>query len=56
MAKGKEEIVRDEQEVLEALVAMGYSVSEAREAIKAIPKEAKNISEKIRWALKAAKK
>ncbi len=56
VAKGKEEIVRDEQEVLEALVAMGYSVSEAREAIKAIPKEAKNISEKIRWALKAAKK
>ncbi len=56
VAKGKRGAIREEQEVLDALMAMGYSISEAREAIKAIPKEAKNISEKIRWALKAAKK
>jgi len=56
VSKSKGEAIKDEQEVLEALMAMGYSISEARSAIKSIPKEAKNISEKVKWALKAAKK
>ena len=44
------------QEVIEALMAMGYSVVEAREAIKQIPDEVENESERIRLALKAMRK
>ncbi len=44
------------QEVLEALIAMGYSSFEAREALKSVPEEITDESEKIRLALKAMKK
>lgn len=45
-----------EYEVIEALIAMGYSTSEAREANKSIPKELEDISEKMKFALKSMKK
>lgn len=45
-----------DQEVVEALVAMGYKIAEAREAVKHIPKDISNISEKIKQALKGMKK
>lgn len=51
----EKEAVMD-QEVVDALIAMGYSASEAREALKAVPKEIEEISEKIKLALKAMKK
>ena len=44
------------QEVIEALITMGYNVGEAREATKAIPQEISDISEKIKLALKSMKK
>ncbi|MFW5884682.1 MAG: Holliday junction branch migration protein RuvA [Patescibacteria group bacterium] len=47
---------RGEQEVLEALMAMGYSTTEAREAAKAVSKENGDVSEKIKMALKSMKK
>lgn len=50
------EKVSSDNEVLEALVGMGYSSFEAREAVKNLPKDAKNLSEKIRFALRAMKK
>ena len=51
----KEEVQID-QDVVEALISMGYSVSEAREANKNIPKDISDISEKIKYALKEMKK
>ncbi|MBT3356099.1 Holliday junction branch migration protein RuvA [bacterium] len=48
--------VETDYEVVEALMAMGYSVAEAREANKSIPKELSDISDKIKFALKSMKK
>lgn len=39
-------------EVIEALMAMGYSASEARSAIKALPRLASSVNERIAQALK----
>lgn len=41
-----------DQEVIEALVGMGYKISEAREAAKAVPADARDISERIKLALR----
>ena len=47
----------DDQEIIEALMAMGYNISEAREAVREVSKEkTANISEKIKLALKSIKK
>jgi holliday junction DNA helicase RuvA len=43
---------KSDQEVVEALVGMGYNISEARRAAKAVPTEVKDISDKIKLALK----
>ena len=43
---------KDEQDVLEALKSLGYSPSEAREAIKKIPDSATGINARIKEALK----
>lgn len=51
-----EEKVSSDNEVLEALVGMGYSSFEAREAVKNLPKEVRDLSEKIRLALRAMRK
>lgn len=45
-----------EQDVIEALMSMGYSVSEAREAVKTVPNDVEDVSEKIKLALKSMKK
>lgn len=45
-----------DQEVIEALMTMGYNIGEAREATKAIPQEISDISEKIKLALRSMKK
>jgi Holliday junction DNA helicase RuvA len=50
------ESVQSDQDVVEALVAMGYRIGEARDAAKAVPKEVKDISERIRHALKMMQK
>ena len=41
-----------ESDALDALVAMGYSVAEARDALKSIPSDVKDIGEKVKLALK----
>ncbi len=43
---------KTEGDALEALVSLGYSEREAREAIKKLPKEIKDTSERVRHALK----
>lgn len=44
--------VADEIEIIDALVALGYRVHEAREAIKAVPEETKGIENRVKEALK----
>lgn len=47
----KKEALLD-SETIEALMSMGYSAFQAREALKLIPKEIESIEEKIKFALK----
>lgn len=42
-----------DQDALEALAAMGYSVSDAREALKLVPVEVKDVGARIKQALKS---
>lgn len=44
--------VADEIEIIDALVALGYKVYEAREALKSLPEEVKGVENKVREALK----
>jgi len=44
------------QDVIEALVSMGYSIGEAREAAKSVQGESKDVSERIKLALKSLAK
>lgn len=44
--------LREEAEAIEALEALGYSVREAREAMKKVPKEITETNQKIRESLK----
>ncbi len=56
---GKEalkEISRTHADVLDVLLALGYSRAEAREAVVALPKEITNSEEKIREALRSLAK
>lgn len=52
---GSLETAQGNQDVVEALVAMGYNISEAREAAQGV-KEVKDVSEKIKLALKSLAK
>lgn len=47
----KESAVSD-SDAIEALLSMGYTVSEARDALKAVPKEIADIGERVKVALK----
>lgn len=47
----KHEVVSD-SDALEALIAMGYSVSESRDILKDIPKEVSDVGERVKTALK----
>ena len=42
-----------EQESIEALTALGYSVTEAREALKGIPDDVTSVGERLKLALKS---
>lgn len=46
------EALRDETDTLEALQALGYSLREAREALKQVPDTTENANDKIKAALK----
>lgn len=47
----KEEVVAD-SDALEALTSMGYSVTEARQALKNVSKDVKDVGERVKLALK----
>lgn len=42
----------EEEEVIDALLGLGYRISDAREALRKIPKDLKNSQEKLKAALK----
>ncbi|MFH0819884.1 MAG: Holliday junction branch migration protein RuvA [bacterium] len=42
----------EDEEVIDALLGLGYRISDAREALRKIPKDLKNSQEKLRAALK----
>lgn len=48
---GEGKITHD-SEAIDALVALGYKLSEAREALRKVPEEIKDIGEKVKEALK----
>lgn len=47
----KEEVAVD-VDAAEALVSMGYSVTEARDALKAVPKDIRDVGQRVKEALK----
>ncbi|MDD3498403.1 MAG: Holliday junction branch migration protein RuvA [Candidatus Moranbacteria bacterium] len=49
---GDREQATSDSEAVEALMTMGYSASQSREALKNIPKESASVEEKIKAALK----
>ncbi len=46
------EAMRDDAAVLDALVSLGYSRNEARQAVRALPKTLTGVSDRVREALK----
>jgi len=51
MADGGAEALRGDEETLEALVAMGYTITEARDALKKVPSEEKDSSARLKAVL-----
>ncbi len=49
-------VAKDHSEVLDALLALGYSQQEAREALKSVPTDILNLQDKVKLALKALTK
>ena len=48
-----QQTAQGDQDVIEALVGMGYSISEAREAAKNVHSESQDVSERIKLALRS---
>lgn len=49
-------VAREQSDAMDALVALGYSQQQARDALKTVPKNTANIQDKIKLALKALSK
>jgi Holliday junction DNA helicase RuvA len=43
---------RADSEAIEALISLGYTISQAREALKSVPENIKDVSGRVRMALK----
>ncbi len=52
LSKGEEAVAASDSEAIEALVSLGYSATQAREALKSVPEDVEDVSEKVRAALK----
>jgi Holliday junction DNA helicase RuvA len=50
---GSEATLSDDEEALEAMKSLGYSLNEAREALRKVPADVKKPSERLRAALKS---
>ncbi|HAS00220.1 MAG: Holliday junction ATP-dependent DNA helicase RuvA [Candidatus Moranbacteria bacterium GW2011_GWC2_37_73] len=53
MPSGEKAQLESDSDAFEALVAMGYSVSESREALKLISNDIKDVGERVKLALKS---
>jgi holliday junction DNA helicase RuvA len=49
-------VAKEHSDALDALLALGYSQQEAREALKAVPPDTKNLQEKVKIALRSLTK
>ncbi len=49
---GQSKQVQTDADALEALISLGYSVSEAREALKHVPKDVMDVSERVKTAMR----
>ena len=49
---GEREKILADSEAIEALASMGYSISEAREALKLVPPDVKDVGKRVMLALK----
>ena len=49
-------VAKEHSDAVDALLALGYSQQEAREALKNLPKDVKNLQDKIKLALKVLTK
>lgn len=56
IAQSEKEGATVDADVVEALVAMGYSFTEAREMLKSVPAEVTDVRERIKLALKGLRK
>lgn len=56
MPVGEKAQLESDSDAFEALVAMGYSVSEARESLKQISSDVKDVGERVKLALKSLAK
>lgn len=52
MPMGERQEITSDSETVEALMAMGYTAFQAREALKLVPKDINSVEEKIKFALK----
>jgi Holliday junction DNA helicase RuvA len=52
MSVGEKEDVVIDSDAIEALVGMGYNIAEARDALKLVPTDVKDVGARIRQALK----
>ena len=53
LTESEKETASMDSEAIEALAALGYSISEAREALKSVPANIESVEEKIKAALKS---
>jgi Holliday junction DNA helicase RuvA len=54
--KDAQPVAREHSDAMDALLALGYREQEARDALKAVPNEVKNLQEKVKIALKSLSK
>lgn len=53
ISTGEKEDVAIDSDAIEALVSMGYTASEARDALKAVPADVKDVGQRVKMALRA---
>lgn len=52
ISSGSKKILQEESDTLDALVSMGYSLTQVREALQKVPDTIESVNERIKFALK----
>lgn len=53
ISTGEKEEVAIDSDAIEALVSMGYTASEARDALKSVPQDVRDVGQRVKMALRA---